>query len=133
MKLRNVLCGLLALLMVISLTGCGKNSGGDSVSNSGEPSNEPSASGSADTIVVAYASGPSVLDPVMIPGDNATIWLTDLLFGTLLRPSSDGTSLDPYLAESWETNDDNSQYTFHLKPGVKFSDGSNVTAMEYGI
>lgn len=83
MKLRNVLCGLLVLLMVISLTGCGKNSGGDSVSNSGEPFNEPSTSGSADTIIVAYASGPSVLDPVMIPGDNATIWLTDLLFGTL--------------------------------------------------
>ena len=127
MKSRNVLCALLALLMAVSLAGCGGSPSGSEPSGSGDSA----AAGNADTIVVAYASGPSVLDPVMIPGDNATIWLTDLLFGTLLRPSSDGTRLDPYLADSWEANEDNSQYTFHLKQGVKFSDGSDVTAEDW--
>lgn len=127
MKSRNVLCALLALLMAVSLAGCGGSPSGSEPSGSGDSA----AAGNADTIVVAYASGPSVLDPVMIPGDNATIWLTDLLFGTLLRPSSDGTRLDPYLADSWESNEDNSQYTFHLKQGVKFSDGSDVTAEDW--
>lgn len=129
MKLRRVLCALLATLMVIALAGCGeKEATAPEKSESGSTQTE---SGIAETLTIAYASGPSVLDPVMIPGDNATIWLTDLLFGTLLRPSADGTKLEPWLADSYEANEDNSVYTFHLKEGVKFSDGTDVTAEDW--
>lgn len=34
----------------------------------------------------------------------------------------------PVLAESWETNADGSEWTFHLRQGVKFHDGSALTA-----
>jgi len=34
----------------------------------------------------------------------------------------------PVLAESWETNADGSQWTFHLRQGVTFHDGSPLTA-----
>ena len=33
-----------------------------------------------------------------------------------------------YLAESWETNNDGSVWTFHLRDDIRFSDGSPVTA-----
>lgn len=127
MKMKKVFCTVLALLMMLSLAACG----GESSSDETEGGGESTETGSADTLVIAYASGPSVLDPVMIPGDNSTIALTDLLFGTLVRPSSDGTELEPYLADSWEANEDNSVYTFHLKEGVKFSDGTDVTAEDW--
>ena len=34
-------------------------------------------------------------------------------------------------AESWESNDDLTVYTFHLRDGLKWSDGSDLTANDY--
>ena len=34
-------------------------------------------------------------------------------------------------AESWESNDDLTVYTFHLRDGLKWSDGSDPTANDY--
>ena len=34
----------------------------------------------------------------------------------------------PYLAESWESNQDLTEWTFHLKEGITFHDGSPLTA-----
>lgn len=36
--------------------------------------------------------------------------------------------IEPWLAKSWEVNADATQYTFHLRPGVTFSDGTPVDA-----
>jgi len=34
----------------------------------------------------------------------------------------------PWVAESWETNEDKSEWTFHIRDGLAFSDGSPITA-----
>jgi peptide/nickel transport system substrate-binding protein len=50
----------------------------------------------------------------------------------------DLTSLDtegravPWLAQSWETSPDGLTWTFHLKPGVRFTDGTPLTAAVVG-
>ncbi|WP_374833172.1 TIGR04028 family ABC transporter substrate-binding protein [Paenochrobactrum pullorum] len=36
--------------------------------------------------------------------------------------------IEPWLAESWEINSDATEYTFHLRDGITFSDGSPVDA-----
>lgn len=43
------------------------------------------------------------------------------------RPG-EGVVLEPWLAESWEANNDQSSWTFHLRGGVLFQDGSPLTA-----
>ncbi|NQW16125.1 MAG: hypothetical protein HQ478_01445 [Chloroflexi bacterium] len=49
------------------------------------------------------------------------------LFNGLVAFQTDG-SLAPDLAESWSVNDDGSVYTFKMREGVKFHDGSPFTA-----
>jgi peptide/nickel transport system substrate-binding protein len=63
-----------------------------------------------------------------VVGDNATVWNLLLIYDQLTRPTADGLSIQPSLAESWEISPDGKTYTFHLRPGVKFHDGSPLTA-----
>src|SRR5687767_10522051 len=45
-----------------------------------------------------------------------------------LRWLEDGTKIGPGLVEKWEPNEDSSIWTFHLRRGVKWSDGVPMTA-----
>ena len=49
------------------------------------------------------------------------------VFEGLTRYQSDG-SIAPALAESWEVSEDGTVYTFKLRQGVKFHDGTDMTA-----
>jgi ABC-type transport system substrate-binding protein len=48
----------------------------------------------------------------------------------LLAYEVGGTDVIPALAESWEASDDLTQWTFNLRPGVKFHDGSDLDAQD---
>ncbi|PIE54401.1 MAG: nickel ABC transporter, nickel/metallophore periplasmic binding protein [Dethiosulfovibrio peptidovorans] len=51
------------------------------------------------------------------------MYAQNMIFESLVRYSSRGT-IEPCLAESWDISDDGLRYTFHLRKGVTFSDGS---------
>jgi peptide/nickel transport system substrate-binding protein len=42
-----------------------------------------------------------------------------------------GMKLEPMLAERWEVSADRKLYTFHLRPGLKFADGSPLEAADF--
>ena len=63
--------------------------------------------------------------------NNANLWMFSLIVEGLVKGSNDGTSIEPALAESWDISEDGLVYTFHLKPGVKFSDGTPVTGEDW--
>lgn len=72
------------------------------------------------------------LDPVH--EDGGILWIIELGFETLVdtvqRPDG-GVDLEPALADSWEISPDGLKYTFRLKPGVKFADGTPVTTADW--
>ena len=79
----------------------------------------------AKTLRMAYDADPTSLDPhEQLSG--ATLQLSHLLFDPLVRFRKDLT-LEPRLAKSWEQIDDRTT-RFHLRPGVKFHSGRELTA-----
>lgn len=80
----------------------------------------------ATTLRVAIAEDALTLDPIA-SSDNPSIWTELLVFDQLVRPSKDGTKLEPGLAEKWTVSADGLDYTFTLRD-AKFANGDPVTA-----
>lgn len=60
--------------------------------------------------------------------DGETLRACLQVFDALYNYEPNGSKLVPGLATSYEANTDATQWTFHLRPNVKFSDGSPFTA-----
>lgn len=67
------------------------------------------------------------LDPVLNDA-NVDIWILTNIYDTLISPSKDGLSLEPNLATEWSLNEAGDEVTLKLREGVKFSDGTPMTA-----
>ena len=105
--------------MVFVVSGCG--GGGD-------------ASEADTTIVVGLQAEPVTLDPAQMTDFNSTRGGREM-YDTLVEFKDGGTELEPGLAESWEVSDDGLEYTFKLRQGVKFHDGTpfNADAVKFSI
>ena len=49
------------------------------------------------------------------------------LYSSLVYPRAEG-GVDPHIADSWEVSEDGLRWTFRIKPGVFFSDGTELLA-----
>ena len=78
-------------------------------------------------ITVAMQLEPPHLDPTSAAAGAIDSVLYSNVFEGLTRFGPDG-SVNPGLAESWAISDDGKTYTFKLRSGVKFHDGSDMTA-----
>lgn len=72
-------------------------------------------------------SEPASLDPHKVESDIEFNIISDMFDG-LLTVKKDG-SIEPLLAEKWE-NKNNTVWTFHLRPGITWSDGTAITAKD---
>ena len=72
-------------------------------------------------------SEPSSLDPHKVESDVENNIISDLFEG-LVSVSPTG-EIEPRLADKWE-NKDNTVWTFHLRPGVTWSDGTAIAAQD---
>jgi peptide/nickel transport system substrate-binding protein len=83
----------------------------------------PLAGAQEKTLTIALGSEPDDLNPV---GNDIAYDLIKIYSG--LVKSDDDLQMVPDLAESWEMSPDGKTYTFHLKKGVKWQDGTDFTA-----
>ncbi|MEW1775996.1 ABC transporter substrate-binding protein [Streptomyces sp. NPDC086777] len=103
---------VLAALLVPSLSAC---AGGSSA-----------ASGGDATLKWASSYFPAHWDPV-VSGSGAQFRELSLVYASLTRTDAKGNAV-PDLARSWDYNSRGDRITFHLRPGLKFSDGTPVDA-----
>ena len=81
------------------------------------------------TITIGRPDEPMTLDP-FIPSDNGSIYAIAQICESLVSADKDGTGLVPGLAKSWTKSDDGLIYTFTLREGLKFSDGTPLTGVD---
>lgn len=131
--MKKIVCLLLAIMMIMSLAACGGSESGASSSNSGSSSSGASSSGSTttaapakDSLTIAMTSEPSTMN-TLFADDFASWAITNNIYDSLIHFDTDG-SLTPSLAESWEYSEDGTEITFHLRKGVKFQNGDEMTA-----
>lgn len=88
----------------------------------------PSPSGGGNTLTIAMTDNPDTADPQL----TTQYYMLPLnIFDRLVeaQTTSPGHSeIVPGLAETWDVSSDGLTYTFHLRKGVKFQDGSPLTA-----
>jgi peptide/nickel transport system substrate-binding protein len=85
------------------------------------------ASGPADTLRIPFLADMNVPDPDIfydIEGNSVIL----SVYEGLLKYAPDSTKIVPSLARSWTISPDQLTYTFQIRPGVRFHDGSPLTA-----
>jgi peptide/nickel transport system substrate-binding protein len=110
----------LALFGVLPLAGCGRTeTGGPTLAEEGVPAH-------GDTLVQASIGDISGLIP-NITSDSASHEIGNLIYSNLVR--TDKTLVpEGEVAERWDVSADEMTIAFHLRKGVKWHDGDEVTA-----
>lgn len=110
-----------AVLVSSMLAGCGSGA-----TESTGASGTGSATGNGEvTFTIGFGIEPPSLDPQDFNSSACTLIGYDC-YDTLLDFDMNGSDLIPCLAESWEQVNDTT-YVYHIRKGVKFSDGNDMT------
>jgi peptide/nickel transport system substrate-binding protein len=83
--------------------------------------------GEFGTLIVGSASDAIKLDPARVT-DNESVSICEQIYEHLVRYAPTSTEVEPSLARSWEVSPDGTVWTFHLREGVKFQDGTPLDA-----
>ena len=117
--------GMAAMVVAVAIlaTACGAppqsaGEGGAGGGDGGQP---------ADTLVWGRGGDSVSLDPANVT-DGESLKVTHQIFDTLVEFKEGSTEVEPWLATDWEVSDDGKVWTFQLRQGVTFHDGTPFNA-----
>lgn len=102
------------------LSACSSSSGNSSSNDSGQAK-------SGGTLTFAVGSDSGCVDPQQV-GSNDTIYSLRQVVDSLTDQDPKTGKIVPWLARSWDISSDTTTFTFHLRSGITFSDGTPLTA-----
>lgn len=88
----------------------------------------PSLSMAASDTLIWGRGGDSVMLDLAQATDGESIKAGIQIFENLVKFGNDSMEVEPQLAESWDVSPDGLTWTFHLRKGVKFHDGTDFNA-----
>jgi peptide/nickel transport system substrate-binding protein len=116
---------LFALALALAAVGCG---GGDEEGGGAATGGTETGGGATGgTLVFGAAADPVVLDGALV-SDGESLRVIQQIFETLVFLKEGTTEPIPWLAESWESDAAGTTWTFKLKQGVTFHDGTAFNA-----
>jgi len=113
--------GVVALGLAGLLVGTAACGGGDD-GDTGEAASEDGG-----TFVFGTSTDPVSMDGAYV-SDGESLRVVRQLFETLVTTEAGGTEIVPGLAESWEPDEAGTSWTFQLRDGVTFHDGTDFNA-----
>jgi peptide/nickel transport system substrate-binding protein len=137
---RLAAAGIVAVLVLAACGGDDDDEGGTSTPGTevvtdgteptgGDDTTAPAPGGSDSALVIARGMDVNSLDPQRAYCDTCQIFMT-AVYETLIGLDTDNTTLVPRLATSWESNPEQTEFTFTLDPAATFADGSPVTSAD---
>lgn len=114
---------LLGLILVLLLAACSGNEEANTAKNEGDT---PEGDKQGGTLVYGRGADSVGLDPINVT-DGESIRVTHNVFETLLEYDQN-LELQPKLATEYESSEDGLTWTFKLREGVKFHDGTDFNA-----
>ena len=129
MKMRKIAAAAMAGALAVSLAACG------STARTGPPPTGEAARSTHPTypgetgFTVQLGPNPETLDPALnasIDGGNTLLTIEEPLLII-----DENNELEPGKAESYTVSEDGLTYTFHLREGLKWSDGTPLTAHDF--
>lgn len=131
-KIALVLAAVLASGMILTACGGSGNAGnpaGNGTADNGAAGNTTTAATGGLDLAVEIGPDPETVDPAL----NTAIDASNIIlhaYETLLT-FDENNQIIPGQAETFEVSDDGLTYTFHLREGLKWSDGSDFTAEDF--
>ncbi|CAM3473684.1 ABC transporter substrate-binding protein [Rouxiella silvae] len=114
---------ILPLMIATALSACDKPAESSTADNKAAPE-APHAGGK---LVIGIDTDPNCLDPQQV-GNNNSLNIGRQLTDSLTDQDPATGKIVPWLATDWQVSDDNRRFTFTLRDGVTFSDGTAFTS-----
>ena len=124
-KWHRLLMLLVVAMLAVAAAGCGGDDDDEAAGTGATTAEGGGAEGG--TLVFAGASDPVVLDGALV-SDGESLRVITQIFETLVALKPGTTEPEPGLAESWESNEDGTVWTFQIRDGVTFHDGEPLNA-----
>lgn len=127
-KMKKILAMLICMVLMLGTVGCGTTGGNEGAASAGIKENEEAApAGTEEKTIVIAATAAWTSENIFMAMNGNTVSTHFLIWEPLFNYTMRG-ELVGFVAESYEVNEEKTEYTVKIRDNLFFSDGEQLTA-----